>query len=108
MSSNLFLLLRVSPRISTFDGMALCTPSIYSSVHDTTAWSIGLTLRLTIVCSAMMISAAVTSGSIERCGAEACEPRPLMRIVKLSSLAMMPPTLVWNVPSGISDALWMP
>ena len=42
------------------------------------------------------------------CGRAACVPRPSIRITKLSSLAMMPPARVENVPARIPGMLCAP
>ena len=63
--------LRVSPRITTLEGIALWAPSHSISVQETTAVSVGVTFRATIVCRERMISAAITSGSCPTSGAEA-------------------------------------
>ena len=92
--------LRVSPRMTTSEGIALRAPSVTISVQETTAVSAGWMLRATIVCSPRTIWAATTMGSTTICGWEACPPRPAMRISKLSSLDMRLPDPGADAPGG--------
>src|SRR5580700_1949289 len=50
-----------------------------------------LARRVTIACSASPISHATGTGSTARCGIEACPPRPLTRIVQVSTAASSGP-----------------
>ena len=70
--------------------------------------SAGWTLRATMVCRPRTIWAATTMGSTTICGWEACPPRPAMRISKLSSLAIRPPTRVLIRPAAKPGMLCSP
>ena len=62
----------------------------------------------TMVCSALMISAATTTGSRVRLGIDACPPRPAMRMTKLSSNVIIGPLRTANEPAGNPGMLCMP
>ena len=70
--------------------MLKASPARSMQVETTTASS-GLTLREAIVCSAMMVCAATTTGSMPSCGRPACEPLPVISIVNLSHAASIGP-----------------
>ena len=100
--------LRVSPRMTTSEGIALRAPSVTISVQETTAVSAGWMLRATMVCRPRTIWAATTMGSTTICGWEACPPRPAMRISKLSSLDIRLPTRVLIRPAARPGMLCSP
>ena len=79
-------------------GMMLNASPALSMVIDSTACSIGSTLRDTSVCSARISCAATTTGSTDLCGIAACPPAPSMVISNLSLAAMMPPARMPKLP----------
>ena len=89
-------------------GMMLnASPARTMQVDTTTACS-GLTLREAIVCSAMIVCAATTTGSTPSCGRPACEPLPVISIVNLSHAASMGPAHSANLPSSWVGEVCMP
>ncbi len=72
----------------------------------TTAVRVGSTRRETIVCSRITREAAMTTGSMAWCGAEACPPRPCSVIRKSSQLAMIGPAATWTEPLGPGRTCW--
>ena len=66
----------------------------------TTATSRGSTSRETIVCSRMMVAAAITTGSMVACGREPWPPRPRSVTVRPSEAAICVPGRTPNTPAG--------
>ena len=66
----------------------------------TTAVSIGLTLRLTIDCAAVMMWPATSTGSIAACGCAPWPPRPSMVISMRSAAAIAGPGVMPIRPGG--------
>ncbi|MDT4830138.1 hypothetical protein FQZ97_635880 [compost metagenome] len=79
-----------------------------NSVQEITAGRLGSRFLETMVCSARTISAPITIGSMPMCGRAAWVPLPWMRMTKLSSLAMIPPTRVAMWPAGMPGMLCAP
>ena len=71
-------------------------------------------VREAMVCSAMMVCAATTTGSMPSCGRAACEPLPVISIVNLSHAASIGPAQIANLPSSwlgevcMPNTCWMP
>ena len=74
----------------------------------TTPPSIGSIVRATMVCNAETICAAITIGSMPKCGCAPCVPLPVMVISMFATAAMMGPFLQAKVPAGICGQLCMP
>ena len=67
---------------------------------ETTSASIGLALRLAMVCSAVMMCAVATTGSTARCGSAAWPPWPRTLILISSVAAIIGPGRTAIVPTG--------
>jgi hypothetical protein len=68
----------------------------------TTAGLSGGTLRETMVCNAVTICAAATTGSIVVSGAAPCPPLPVNLTENNSAPAMTGPFATLNQPTGLS------
>ena len=99
-SRTVSLSVRMVPVRPTLCGMMLnASPARTMQVETTTASS-GSMVREAIVCSAMMVCAATTTGSMPSCGRAACEPLPVISIVNLSHAASIGPAQIANLPSS--------
>jgi hypothetical protein len=56
-----------------------------------TALSSGATSRETMVCRRSTVAAAITTGSIDVCGCDPCEPRPNSFTLRLSAADRITP-----------------
>ncbi len=88
--------------------MMLRAPPAWKRVTETTAASVGLTERDTIVCSAWTMPVPTMIGSMERCGLAAWAPLPLMMMVNSSVEASMGPGRMANSPGASPGMLCMP
>lgn len=88
----------LSARARTSFGMTLWISPPWTIVTEITACSVGGTLRDTIEWSAVMVSAAVSTGSMAACGCEPCPPLPVMRILKRVTCAITWPVRVCSLP----------
>jgi hypothetical protein len=71
-----------------------------SEHSETTAASIGAVLRATMLCAAVMMWPAISTGSTVRCGCAAWPPRPLMVISIRSAAAIIGPGFRPMWPAG--------
>ena len=83
-------------------GMTLIAPGLPACIAHrlTTAVSIGLTLRLTIDCTAVIRCPATSTGSTAACGCAPWPPRPSMVISMRSAAAIAGPGVMPNRPGG--------
>ncbi len=72
----------------------------------TTAVACGEICRDTTVCSRITSEAAMTTGSIPRCGADPCAPLPCSVTRKSSQLAMIGPGARSTLPAGPGRTCW--
>lgn len=75
-SSTSSVKVRTVPCSSTLSGTTFVASPAWTMVTETTPASMGLTLRLTMVCRPRMSWAATGSGSITMCGMAAWPPLP--------------------------------
>jgi hypothetical protein len=102
------LKVRTVPSSVQLSGTTLVASPACTMVTLSTAASMGFTLRLTMVCSAVMTWQATTTGSTPRCGSAAWLPLPWMTILKMLAEAITGPLLAANVPAGRPGQLCMP
>ncbi len=93
---------RTVPTSFACDGITLIAPGLPACIAQmlTTAVSIGLTLRLTIDCAAVMMWPATSTGSIAACGCAPCPPLPSIVISKRSAAAIAGPGVMPIRPGG--------
>jgi hypothetical protein len=87
-------------------GMMFSLVPACSEPTVSTALSSGETSRETIVCSRITVAAAITTGSIEVCGCEPCEPRPNSVTCRLSPADRITPARYVTVPAGPTITCW--
>ncbi len=93
---------RTVPTSLACDGITLIAPGLPACIEHrlTTAVSIGLTLRLTIDCAAVMMCPATSTGSIAACGCAPWPPRPSIVISMRSAAAIAGPGVMPIWPGG--------
>ena len=93
---------RTVPTSFACAGITLIAPGLPACIAQmlTTAVSIGLTLRATIDCAAVMMCAATSTGSIAACGCAPWPPRPSIVISIRSAAAIAGPGVMPIWPGG--------
>ncbi len=93
---------RTVPTSLACAGITLIAPGLPACIAQmlTTAVSIGLTLRLTIDCAAVMMWPATSTGSTAMCGCPPWPPRPSMVISMRSAAAIAAPGVMPIFPGG--------
>ena len=87
--------------------MFVVVPALMCAIV-TTAGSNASTVRVTITCRAVTISAATTIGSSARCGSDAWPPRPRTVARMKSAAAICAPARWLTVPLANLARMWMP
>ena len=98
---------RTVPTSCACAGITLIAPGLPACIAHRliTAVSSGLTLRLTIDCTAVMMCPATSTGSTAMCGCAPWPPRPSIRISMRSAAAIAGPGVMPMRPGGSAGQL---